>query len=72
MPFKRGEIDNDVLIHEIEIRPPLYNRDLKDHNDFLLRKSLWEEVAEKLFASWPRMDADQREKAGMRIFFLFL
>lgn len=65
MTVVREEIDNDVLIHEVEIRPALYDRRLKEYNDFSLKKCLWEEIAAKLFpVTWPRMTIDQRDKTS--------
>lgn len=65
MTFAREDINNDVLIREMEIRPALYDKQLKDYNDLPLKKCLWEQIAAKLFPiTWPQMTVDQRDKAG--------
>ncbi|XP_049881143.1 uncharacterized protein LOC126377451 [Pectinophora gossypiella] len=63
--YVREEMNNEVLIKEVEIRAPLYDRSLAAYNDVHLKSLLWEEIAEKLFPhTWEKMNADQKEKAA--------
>ena len=47
--FHEDEIDNDILIDEIELRPLLFDKSLKDYSNSNLKAKAWEEVCTKVF-----------------------
>jgi len=45
------------LIGEIEKRPALYKKQLKEYSDINLKKKLWEEVCEAVIPDWNELGA---------------
>lgn len=60
------DINNEILIQEIEMRPALYNKSLKEYSDINIKGRLWEEVCVKVFInSWGNLSPEQKTEAGM-------
>jgi hypothetical protein len=54
----------EILISEIERRPPLYDCTLKEYSDKGLKRDLWGEVREEVVSEWSQLDGpEKREKA---------
>jgi hypothetical protein len=54
----------DKLIDEIETRPALYNKNLKESSDINLKWRLWLEVCEAVFKDWNNKMGQQKSEAG--------
>jgi hypothetical protein len=60
--------DVEKLIWEVERRPPLYNKKLKEYSDRNLKDKLWYEVV----TNWSELAAEQKSEKGMLIFLFVL
>lgn len=60
------DIDNEILIQEVKVRPALYNRNVKEYNDQHFKKTMWEEISEKIYYDiWDEMSEIQKDLKGM-------
>jgi hypothetical protein len=64
--------DIEKLIWEVERRPPLYNKKLKEYSDRNLKDKLWQEICESVITNWSELTAEQKSKKGMLIFVFVL
>ncbi|GLV33334.1 hypothetical protein CBL_08604 [Carabus blaptoides fortunei] len=55
------------LIEEIEKRPALYKKSLKEYSDANLKKKLWVEVCEVVVPDWNVLSAEDKTKEGTNI-----
>ena len=62
----------EKLICEVETRPPLYNKKLKEHSDRNLKDKLWCKVCKSVVANWSELPAEQKSETGMLIFLFIL
>jgi len=58
------ETSIENLIEEIEKRPALYKKQLKEYSDINLKKKLWEEVCEVVIPDWNELSAQEKTKQG--------
>jgi hypothetical protein len=54
--------DIEKLILEVERRPPLYNKKLKEYSDRNLKDKLWYEVYESVVTKWSELPAAQKSE----------
>lgn len=59
-----AECSVENLIAEVEKRPALYNKALKEYSDVNIKKKLWDEVCAIVVPAWGEMDAEDRRKQG--------
>jgi hypothetical protein len=59
--------DVEMLILEVERRPPLYKRNMKDCGDRSLKEELWNEVFESVATNMSELPAEQKSAKGMLI-----
>ena len=64
--------DVEKLISEVERRPPLYNKNLKEYSDRNLKDKLWYEVYESVVTKWSELAAEQKLEKGTLIFLFVL
>jgi hypothetical protein len=64
--------DMENLILEVERRPPLYNKKLKECSDRNLKDKLWYEVYESVVTNWSELPAEQKSEKDMLIFLFIL
>ncbi|XP_054282081.1 transcription factor Adf-1-like [Macrosteles quadrilineatus] len=57
----------DKLIDEVEARPPLYKKSLKEYSDIILKKKLWEEVCEAVVDNWGTLQTKEKANEGTNI-----
>lgn len=57
-------IDNEFLIKEIEKRPALYNKQLKEYSDRNLKEKLWAEVSALVIPKWNELAAKDKKTEG--------
>ncbi|XP_055638633.1 uncharacterized protein LOC129776800 isoform X2 [Toxorhynchites rutilus septentrionalis] len=48
------------LIEEVEQRPALYQKGLKEYSDANFKKKLWDEVCEAVVVGWNRLSAEDK------------
>lgn len=58
------EDDVDKLIDEIEKRPPLYLKSLKEYADINLKKKLWDEVYSAVIENWNSLSPQEKNTQG--------
>lgn len=54
----------EELIDEVQKRPALYKKDLKQYSDINVKKRLWEEVCEVLISNWAELSVNERKEQG--------
>ena len=54
--------DVEKLIWEVEKRPPLYKKKLKEYSDRNLKDKLWYEVYESVVTKWSELPAEQKSE----------
>lgn len=54
----------ESLIEEIEKRPALYKKSLKEYSDINLKKNQWLEVCEAVVPNWSHLDSEEKTKQG--------
>ena len=54
----------EELIDEVERRPPLYKKSLKEYSDVNLKKKLWEEVCASIINNWSELTIQERMTTG--------
>jgi hypothetical protein len=64
--------DIEKLILELETRPPLYNKKLKEYSDRNLKDKLWYKVYESVVTNWSELPAEQKSEKDMLIFLFIL
>jgi len=65
--------DIEKLILEVERRPPLYNKKLKEYSDRNLKDKLWYDVYESVDTNWSELPAEQKsEKCLLMSLFILL
>ena len=64
--------DIEKLILEVERRPALYNKKLKEYSDRNLKDTLWYEVYESVVTNWSELAAEQKSEKCMVIFLFIL
>ncbi|GAB6024049.1 hypothetical protein CHUAL_008769 [Chamberlinius hualienensis] len=55
----------EKLIEEVEIRPALYNKNLKEYTDTKLKKQLWEDVCEAVVYDWDELTGQEKVQRGI-------
>lgn len=58
----------ETLIEEIEKRPALYKKSLKEYSDVNIKKNLWLEVCEAVVPGWNQFDSQEKTKQGRYLF----
>ena len=51
MNARAEDIDNDVVIEEVEKRPALYDKKLKEYSDVNFKIKAWEEISKIAFSN---------------------
>jgi hypothetical protein len=62
----------EKLILEVERRPPLYNKKLKEYSNRNLKDKLWYEIYESVVTNWSELPAEQKSEKGMLLFLFIL
>ena len=62
----------EKLICEVERRPSLCNKKLKEYSDRNLKDKLWCEVCKSVVTKWSELLAEQKSEKGMLIFLFIL
>lgn len=57
-------IDTDLLISEVEKRPALYNKQLKEYSDRNIKEKLWTEVCGKVIENWNDLTSKEKKHKG--------
>lgn len=57
----------EKLIEEVEKRPALYKKSLKEYSDANVKKKLWEEVCEAVVLDWNRLSAEEKTNKGRNV-----
>lgn len=57
-------IDTELLIKQIEKRPALYNKQLKEYSDRNVKEKLWAEVCLHVIPNWNELDAKEKKTKG--------
>ncbi|XP_056641520.1 uncharacterized protein LOC130448258 [Diorhabda sublineata] len=52
------------LIEEVEKKPALYKKSLKEYSDANMKKKLWEEVCEAVVVDWNSLSAEEKTNKG--------
>lgn len=52
------------LIEEVEQRPALYKKSLKEYSDANVKKKLWLEVCEAVVVDWNQLSAEDKTNKG--------
>ncbi|XP_044125663.1 uncharacterized protein LOC122920312 [Bufo gargarizans] len=60
-------IDNELLIHLVEERVPLWYHTDRRHADHHLTRSLWMEICGKILPDWDYLSAGQQEDCKMAV-----
>ncbi|XP_056645842.1 uncharacterized protein LOC130451065 [Diorhabda sublineata] len=55
------------LIEEVEKRPALYKKSLKEYSDANMKKKLWEEVCEAVVVDWNSLSAEEKTNKGRNV-----
>nr|XP_034194212.1 uncharacterized protein LOC117610682 [Osmia lignaria] len=55
------------LIEEIEKKPALYKKNLKEYSDVNQKKKLWLEVCEAIIPNWNQLSAEDKTKQGHNV-----
>lgn len=64
------DIDSELVINEVEKRPALFNKTLKDYSDANLKSKLWEEVCLNVLCTiWGQLSTEQKKQAGRFLFY---
>ncbi|KAK7867109.1 hypothetical protein R5R35_005833 [Gryllus longicercus] len=59
------DIDSELVINEVEKRPALFNKTLKDYSDANLKSKLWEEVCLNVLSTiWGQLSTEKKKQAG--------
>ena len=55
-------VENSIiqLIEEVERRPALYKKNIKEYADANLKRKLWEEVCEAVVPDWSQLRAEEK------------
>ena len=64
--------DVENLIWEVERRPPLCNKKLKEYSDRNLKDKLWYEVCKSVVTNWSELPAEQKSEKCMLILLFIL
>ncbi|KAL4703631.1 hypothetical protein ACJJTC_007658 [Scirpophaga incertulas] len=56
-----------TLIEQVEKRPALYKKNLKEYSDVNVKKKLWEEVCEAVVPDWNELSAQEKTNQGRDI-----
>jgi hypothetical protein len=64
--------DIEKLIWEVESRPLLYNKKLKEYSDRNLKDKSWQEMCESVITNWSELPTEQKSEKGMLIFLFAL
>lgn len=57
-------IDTEILIKEIEKRPALFNKQLKEYSDRNVKEKLWAEVSTQVIQNWNELAAKDKKIKG--------
>ncbi|KAK7868315.1 hypothetical protein R5R35_013899 [Gryllus longicercus] len=56
------DIDSELVINEVEKRPALFNKTLKDYSDANLKSKLWEEVCLNVLSTiWGQLSTEKKK-----------
>jgi hypothetical protein len=64
--------DKENLILEVERKPPLYNKKLKEYSDRNLKDKLCYEIYESVVTNWSELPVEQKSEKGKLIFLFIL
>lgn len=56
--------DSERLIVEVEKRPTLYDKGIKEYNDKAVREKLWKEVCESIIPNWNELNTHSKDRTG--------
>lgn len=62
------------LIEEVEKRPAIFNKSLKEYSNINLKKKLWEEVCVAVIPNWNDLGGEDKTKTGKafsKLLFIF-
>lgn len=62
----------EQLIDEVEKRPALYKKSLKEYSDANLKKKLWEEVCVAIVDNWTNLQNKEKIEQGRTHFTRYL
>jgi hypothetical protein len=62
----------EKLIEEVEKRPALYLKSLKEYSDSNYKKKLWEEVCTSLIENWNILSPEEKNTEGNYLYFRWL
>ena len=62
--------DVEKLTWEVERRPLLYKKKLKEYSDRNLKEKLWYEVCESVVTNWSELPAEQKSEKKRYVNFL--
>lgn len=65
-------IDSEQLIKEVEKRPALYNKQLKEYSDRSIREKMWGEVCLLVVPNWTELAAKDKKIKGKLRFNSFI
>lgn len=57
--------DIEKFIIEVENHPALYDTQLKDYSNKLVKASSWFEVGKAMYDNWDEMSTEDKDKSGM-------
>lgn len=61
-----AQLDVDLLIEEVKVRPCLYARDHLRYGDVNYKRNEWENVTQTLFANvWSKYDEIEKTEKGL-------
>ena len=65
-PYVDPALDENIesLIEEIEKRPPIYNKSLREYANINIKKQLWEEVCAAVIPIWSGLEGENKTRAG--------
>ncbi|CAG5012680.1 unnamed protein product [Parnassius apollo] len=63
--IRDDDIDNDVLIEDVEKRPALYDKKLKEYSDINFKIKAWEKISRIIFSNpWSNLSQQEKTEAG--------
>jgi hypothetical protein len=54
----------ETLIEEVEKRPAIYNKTLKEYENINIKKQLWGEVCAAVILNWSALEGENKTRAG--------
>ena len=72
MSLAKDLFDTELLITEVEKRPPLYDFKLKEYSDKNIKERLWNEVCETVVSDWDTLSPEDKKEKGKKQCLLYL